>query len=128
MNLRHHRYNPLTRVAVTAAFLIALAATAVAHAVVMESTPADGSILSSSPADIKLRFDAMIEKKLTRLSLSTGGKKIPLTPPATNGDPPDTLTIPLPHLSPGTYTLQFRVLATDGHATPGIIRFTITGP
>ncbi len=103
-----------------------------AHAVVVESHPRDGEVLSQPPAEITIRFNARIEKTLTKVSLSTGdGKSVRL--PAQNKDfneeqPPERLVILLPPLGPGTYLLRYQVLSTDGHATLGLLRFTVAGP
>jgi methionine-rich copper-binding protein CopC len=118
---------------VVAALLLFLACPALvhAHAVVIESSPRDGARLSRPPGEIVLRFNARIEKSLTRLNLATAdGRNVPLLPPSPErgdmgGD--DRLVILLPPLGPGTYLLRYKILSTDGHATPGILRFTVTG-
>ncbi len=38
---------------------------------------------------------------------------------------PEVLVVSLPRLKSGAYALRYTVLATDGHTTPGILRFTI---
>ncbi len=102
-----------------------------AHAVLMESNPADGSILANPPSQVVLRFNARIEKSLARFVLAAStGKVVPLPIISKNiskGDAPDRLVVPLPRLQPGAYTLRYKVLATDGHATQGILRFSVTG-
>jgi len=104
---------------------------AYAHAVVIESTPKNGATLFSPPKEIVLRFNAKIEKALARVNLATSGGKAVLLP---EGDvtrnaasAPDCLVIQLPLLVPGAYVLRYKVLATDGHATLGELRFTVTG-
>ena len=42
--------------------------------------------------------------------------------------PPDTLAYPLPELPPGAYRIKWRVLATDGHLTDGVLSFTVVAP
>jgi copper resistance protein C len=104
---------------------------AYAHAVVIESTPKNGETLFSPPTEIVLRFNAKIEKALARVSLATSDGKTVLLPEAAvrrnTEAAPDCLVIQLPLLVPGTYLLRYKVLATDGHATLGELRFTITG-
>ena len=70
---------------------------------------------------------------MTRATLSdAGGHKVALpAPPPSPGDddgPGDRVTIALPAaaLKPGAYRLEYRVLAADGHATPGLLRFTVS--
>jgi len=99
-----------------------------AHAVVMESSPKDKEILTCAPKEVILHFNSKIEKSLVRISLTgSGGRTIPLPRPAAGG-PPDRLVIPLPGISPGDYVLRYRVLSTDGHATSGVLRFSVVNP
>ncbi len=98
---------------------------AAAHALLVESTPADGAILAAAPPRAILRFDSRIERQLTHLILGKpDGTRVPLeVDPGDAG--PDRIAFTLPRLPPGEYRLTYRVLSTDGHATPGQIRFTI---
>jgi methionine-rich copper-binding protein CopC len=100
-----------------------------AHAVVIAASPEDGAILEKAPAEIVLRFNALIEISLSRVTLATfEGKSIPLPEGWQHRQERTTsnqLVVPLPPLGPGRYVLHFKVLATDGHATPGVLRFTV---
>ena len=104
---------------------------AFAHAVVVESSPREGARLTSPPREIVLRFNARIEKSLTRLTLAAhDGKvvKLPALPQGKAGEAADEiLVIPLPPLAPGSYSLRYKIFATDGHATLGILRFSVAG-
>jgi methionine-rich copper-binding protein CopC len=101
-----------------------------AHAVLVSSTPKDNAVIKSSPERIILRFDARIEKRVSKVTLLTyKGEKVKLKIPSggyTEGRP-NELIVPIPKLKPGGYRFEYRVLATDGHLTPGLIRFTISG-
>ena len=121
----------MARVRAKAALSLALLATALApcaagaHALLLESTPADGAVLSAAPARAELRWDSRIERKLARVALDgPDGKEVALAP-----DPgearPDRISLALPRLAAGSYRLTWRVLAVDGHASFGQIRFTI---
>ena len=109
------------------AAIVALPVAASAHAALLESTPRDGEVLTTPPPVAVLRFNSRVEKGLTRVALAgPGGSVVPLTPSrGGEDDPPDRISIPLPALTPGAYQLKYRVLAADGHATPGLIRFTV---
>jgi methionine-rich copper-binding protein CopC len=99
-----------------------------AHAVVIESSPKDKEILTGAPKEVILHLNSNIEKSLVRISLTgSGGRTIPLPRPAAGG-PPDRLVIPLPGIGPGDYVLRYRVLSTDGHATSGVLRFSVVNP
>jgi len=101
-----------------------------AHAILIESTPADNAVLKAAPHTIILRFNARIEKGVSQFTLlDKSGRKLVLPPQpkggGTNG--PDHIIIKLPDVGPGAYRLEYLVLAADGHATPGIVRFTVSG-
>ncbi len=117
---------------VAAALIMLLCAhpsSVVAHAIVIDSSPADGAILPQPPTLIVLRFDAKIIHSLAVYDLATvDGKRITMRAPANRravAASPDRLVIPLPRLNPGSYVLRYKVLATDGHATLGILHFSI---
>ena len=96
------------------------------HAIVLESSPVHDAVLERAPAQVTLRFNSKIEKRFTRVTLTTGDHA-PVTLPSGADDAtgPDRLVIPLPHLEAGVYVLRYRVLAVDGHVTEGALRFTV---
>lgn len=101
---------------------------AFAHAVLVDSSPKDNSTIDKAPDKIVLKFDARIEKKVFTATLKDkDGNKIDLPDAPQDDDPPDQIVLPMPALGPGSYRLEFQVLAADGHATPGLLRFTIAG-
>ncbi len=107
---------------------VGMASAALGHAQLIESTPSNGAVLDESPPQLTLRFNSLIETPLTRLVLIGGdGREIPLTldtPQA--GERSEMITAPLPLLEAGRYRVRYRVMATDGHATSGVLRFTIS--
>ncbi len=119
----------LGAVAVQLAVMLLAAVTAHAHAVLLESSPADNAFLKAPPREVVLRFNARIEKGVSRFTLlDYKGRKLALTPqPEGGADAPGRIIIPLPVIGPGAYRLEYFVLASDGHSTPGVIRFTVKG-
>jgi methionine-rich copper-binding protein CopC len=121
----------LTQVIIALVILQACSNHADAHAVVVESSPKDKEVLTRAPRAVVLRFNAMIEKSLSRFTLTAGGGRIiPLPPPMTQRtEAPDRFVIPMPDIGPGEYLLHYKVFSRDGHATIGILRFRIvSGP
>ena len=97
-----------------------------AHAIVIESNPREGAVLKQAPDLIQLRFNVKIEKALARVSLTKGGKqRVKLPPSDFSQSAPERLEVFLPPLEPGDYLLHYSVLAADGHATQGVLRFSI---
>ena len=100
-----------------------------AHALLLQSIPQDHAQLKTSPEKIVLRFNGQIEKKVSQITLlDKQGKRINLPQSATrfSAGKADSLEILIPKLDPGTYQLRYRILAMDGHTTPGLIHFSIS--
>ncbi len=97
-----------------------------AHAIVIESNPREGAVLKQAPSRVQLRFNVKIEKALTRITLTKDNKQAIVLPQTDfNQGAPDRLEVPLPPLEPGNYIMRYSVLAADGHATQGVLRFSI---
>ena len=102
---------------------------AVAHAIVLESSPVHDAVLARAPGQVTLRFNSKIEKRFTRITLAAGDRPamVIALPGREEASAPDRVVIPLSPLAPGVYVLRYRVLAVDGHITEGALRFTV-GP
>lgn len=110
-----------------AALALVAAVPAGAHSLLLESVPPAGATVSASPAQITLRFNNRIEKRLSRIRLvdARGGTRVlPVS-----GDPErmDELRAPAPALEPGAYRVEWQVLSTDGHVVSGGFPFRV-GP
>jgi hypothetical protein len=101
---------------------------ATAHAIVLESVPANDAVLAHAPQRVTLRFNSKIEKQLARVTLSEGRGSAQPVSIASDGREPDRLEIPLPPLSPGRYVIRYKVLSADGHVTEGALRFAVGTP
>ena len=109
-------------------FLVSLAAAGhcLAHAVVVDSVPANGALLRESPKQVELRFNVRVEQALARASLRDATRDpVTLTPLRSSAARSERLVIPLPSLGAGSYELRYHVLAVDGHATQGVLRFRV---
>jgi methionine-rich copper-binding protein CopC len=104
-----------------AAALLALTAVAQAHTHLKESTPADKSVVNAAPANVMLKFSEAA--KITALTLhKDGGADEKLT--ASPASAAAQFTAALPQLSPGKYTVNWRVVSDDGHIMSGQLSFT----
>jgi len=111
-----------------AAVIASTPSPAAAHALLLESTPA-GATLTQPPAQVYLRFNSKLEKRLSHVTLSTEKGRPVALPIAVNGsEKPDRLVLPLGPLAPGAYMIRYKVLAVDGHITEGILRFSVIEP
>ena len=103
--------------------LIVFAVTAQAHAHLQKSSPADNSVVTTSPPNLVLNFSEAAQ--LTALSIrKSGDPEQKLQPLPT--DAAAQITVPLPRLTSGAYTLSWRVLSADGHVMSGSLRFTLS--
>ncbi len=105
--------------------MLLMAASAAAHAVLLESNPSLKSTVPGPDVAIKLRFNVRIDVGRSRLTLvgpdgSTQALEISKQSLA------DTLLAQARALAAGVYRLRWQVLASDGHITRGEIPFTVT--
>jgi len=119
---------PLTRLLLTlgaACILVLLGAVpASAHAALVSINPPDGAVLSAPPSEVQLHFNQGIRTPFAVITLtSTDGTHPTLPDPVVNGS---TVTQALPALTPGLWTLAYRLLPEDGHPIQGTSRFTTT--
>ena len=95
-----------------------------AHAILMDSSPKLNSTIKGPDFAINLRFNVRIDGGRSRVRLvSPEGTVSTLTVGAQPA--PDTLQTQAKGLRPGSYKLQWQVLASDGHISKGEIPFTV---
>jgi copper transport protein len=115
----------LLMLAALAGALAVLAAPALGHAWLVETTPADGAALETAPERVTLTFNEPV-------SVPDGGVRV-FDTEATRVDdgPVDTGTdevigVALPaDLSDGGYLVTYRVLSDDSHPISGVVGFTV---
>ncbi len=95
-----------------------------AHAVLMQSKPAINAAVKGPNVPIWLRFNVRVDGKRSHLELiAPDGSTIPVDSPKQTA--PDILESSVSGLKPGAYKLQWRVLASDGHMSNGVVEFTV---
>jgi methionine-rich copper-binding protein CopC len=114
-------------------FIFALALTASAaplasaHSFPEEQHPSAGETLAAPPSEIRIKFDAPIEKLFAKLQVvDSSGKDLALGPPNISADGIE-LTEKVEPLKPGVYTVRWAVVCVDTHHTEGSYSFTIAG-
>jgi methionine-rich copper-binding protein CopC len=103
---------------------LVMAAPAAAHSLLLESSPAAGSVVDAGPRQLALRFNNRIEKRLSRIRLVDDRGGAHDLAVATDGAA-DRLTAALPEVPPGRYRVEWQVLSTDGHVVTGRYTFTV---
>ena len=99
-----------------------------AHAHLVASQPADGSVITPFPEKFVLRFSEPAQ--LTSLTVLKAGMREPLKMAALPAVTSTEISIPAPVLGvgPGSYELRYRVLSADGHIMSGSVHFTVAMP
>jgi copper resistance protein C len=109
-------------------FVIALLAAssrpALAHAVLVSSTPQKNAAVSGPDITINLKYNSRIDGARSTLSLlKPDGTVEKIGAPAQVA--PDVLSATGHGLAKGAYVLRWQVLATDGHITRGEVPFQV---
>jgi copper transport protein len=113
----------LRRVLLVLLIAMSGAGAAFAHAVLVETAPADGTRLASAPAELRLVFDEPVRLVSFRLIDAEGRT---LLDEASARALDRSIVATAPHdLRPGVYVLSWRVVSADGHPIGGSLRFGV---
>ncbi len=104
----------------------ALPTSALAHAIVLASDPADGGA-AHAPRRITLHFNSRVEKQLCSMSLTGPERHHSVRLHQESSQAGDVLIYGLPDLVPGSYQARWKVMSADGHLTEGAVRFAVDG-
>jgi copper resistance protein C len=116
----------MRRLAIALALMLLAPAATHAHAVLVKSAPASRAVLALPPARVELTFNERLEPAYSTLSVwapddkRVDDGKIVIAP-----DNPRRVSVGIPHLSQGSYTVKYRVLSVDGHIVEGTYPFEI---
>jgi methionine-rich copper-binding protein CopC len=106
------------------AFLAASSRAALAHAVLVSSTPQKNAAVSGPDIRINLKYNSRVDGARSSLSLlKPDGTVEKIGTPAQSA--PDVLSATGHGLAKGAYVLRWQVLATDGHITRGEVPFQV---
>lgn len=112
---------------VAAAFLVAGAGAAQAHARLRGSEPSASATVAVAPSVLRLAFTEVVERAQSNV-LILGPDGRPVAGLRTIRDPRDAtvlLTALPPGLPRGSYTVSWRVLSVDGHPVSATFRFAV---
>jgi copper resistance protein C len=104
------------------------AAPALAHSMLVKAEPPRRAVLAHAPAQVRLWFNEEIEGDYASLVV-LDAEKNPVTEikPQLAPDDRKSIVLPLPELTPGKYSVKFRVLSVDGHVVESYFDFTVKG-
>jgi copper transport protein len=103
------------------------AAPADAHAALLASSPAPGSVVGASPAEVTVTFTEPVAPVAGRIQvIAPDGERISGTPTARGA----VLTIPVRRADRplGTYLVSYRVISADSHPVAGALTFSVGAP
>jgi methionine-rich copper-binding protein CopC len=97
-----------------------------AHAFLDHATPAVGSAVRASPAQVKLWFTQKLEPAFSSVRvLDRSSKQVDKGDAQVDRADATLLFVSLPQLAPGTYRVTWRVLSVDTHVTEGDFTFNV---
>jgi len=119
--------NGFVKSGLTLALTLCACSTAYAHAHLLQSAPAAGTVVTAAPGVLRLDFSEGVQLGFTgvtlrgpdRANVSTGHARL-----APKDD--KELLVPLPRaLTSGHYTVEWHALSNDGHTTRGSYGFSV---
>jgi copper transport protein len=126
----HLHFRPPRTAALLFALLVlgaVLPASAAAHSELISSDPAANATLPVAPGTLTMTFSEPIDAQSATVTLLTSQQVVvPRVGPVSVDAVGTVATVPLPTLSPGTFTVSYQVTsAVDGHVTSGIFAFLV---
>jgi len=107
---------------------IVLSELADAHALLVRTSPPRRAVLRDAPKQVQLWFNERLEPAYASVTVSNqSGTEVSAMKAAVEGEDRKGLSLRLPPLEPGTYTVRFRVLSVDGHLAEDSFAFSVRG-
>ena len=101
---------------------------ALAHATLLQATPAGEARLGESPEQVRLRFNEPVDAEFDPLKVyDADGKRVDEDDARIDPDDARVLVEGLKELPKGSYKVEWRVTSVDGHVVSGEYGFSVTG-
>lgn len=99
------------------------------HAIMVKSQPEENVTLSSSPKQIDVWFNDKVGNEYKALAvIDSSGNRVDNKDAQQELMDPSHIYCTTQTLSPGTYTIRYRVVSIDTHIVTGKFQFTIKAP
>jgi copper transport protein len=99
-----------------------------AHSVLLQAIPAPNSILQAAPQEIRLEFNERLQKELYTIKVfDDKGRSITHYPTLLSPNQ-KVLSLALPKLESGVYTISYHLISADGHAVKSTYVWTLGQP
>ncbi|AQH05136.1 copper resistance protein CopC (plasmid) [Burkholderia sp. KK1] len=113
------------RAAATTA-LVLFPALAFAHGKLESATPTAGSTIDTSPESLRLTFNEDLESTFSTIKVvDASGSPATKERAKVDSSNPRVLTVEVPKLASGSYTVQWAVMTHDAHKTKGTYSFSV---
>ncbi|MBC8752653.1 copper resistance CopC family protein [Paraburkholderia podalyriae] len=104
---------------------LVFAGAAFAHVFPQKQEPGAGASVAA-PSQVKIIFDGRLEPAFSSLTVTNAvGKQVNADKSVVDAPQPDVITVPLPPLQAGHYTVHWVAVASDGHRTHGDYAFEV---
>src|SRR5216683_2629297 len=108
------------------AIIVLMPIAASAHAFLVQTSPAAGQRLLTSPPSLALHFSEAVAPGGIQVTVRNGRGELVKTPPPSRAKAGDIVDVPLPVLPPDVYEVQWQVVsADDAHFSAGSFAFGV---
>jgi copper transport protein len=95
-----------------------------AHATLVRTDPANGSVLARPPAVVRVVFDDIVQVGPGNEAIRNGGRSVLAGRPRVEGG--RTLVVPVRRgLADGAYSVRWSIISDDGHLESGVLAFAV---
>lgn len=99
---------------------------ALAHGQLESATPAPGATLDAAPDAVRLAFNEDLEPTFSSVKIADAtGAPVTKEKARIDAANPRAMTLAVPKLSSGAYTVQWAVMTADAHKTKGTYTFKV---
>ncbi|ABB12873.1 copper homeostasis periplasmic binding protein CopC [Burkholderia lata] len=118
----------LAAIVATGAIVAAAPVAASAHGKLESAAPATGSTVDTAPDTLRLIFNEDLEPAFSSVKVSdANGNAVTQEKAKVDAANPRVMTVALPKLAPGAYTVQWAAMTADAHRTKGTYTFRVKG-
>ncbi|WP_446900940.1 copper homeostasis periplasmic binding protein CopC [Burkholderia sp. YIM B11467] len=128
MKIRITTLKRLAGFAAAGAILAAAPVAASAHGKLESAVPATGSTVDTAPDTVRLTFNEDLEPAFSSVKVSdANGNAVTQDKAKVDASNPRVMTVAMPKLAPGAYTVQWAAMTADAHRTKGTYTFRVKG-
>ncbi|AYQ42391.1 copper resistance protein C [Burkholderia aenigmatica] len=118
----------LAAIVATGAIFAATPIAASAHGKLESAAPATGSTVDTAPDTLRLTFNEDLEPAFSSVKVAdANGNAVTQEKAKVDAANPRVMTLAMPKLTPGAYTVQWAAMTADAHRTKGTYTFRVKG-